>query len=118
MWFHLCVKLFKLYVVHIRMYQWRMASFFHVSSFPLFHPSPLYLGFLKITYFLQKYKLIDTAGIRRRAAVASAGNATEALSVNRAFGAIRRSDVVALVIEAMLCITEQVSFVNLEVCIT
>ncbi|KAJ8643536.1 hypothetical protein MRB53_005284 [Persea americana] len=55
----------------------------------------------------QKYKLIDTAGIRRRAAVASAGNTTEALSVNRAFRAIRRSDVVALVIEAMACITEQ-----------
>lgn len=55
----------------------------------------------------QKYKLIDTAGIRRRAAVASAGSTTEALSVNRAFRAIRRSDVVALVIEAMACITEQ-----------
>lgn len=57
---------------------------------------------------LQKFKLIDTAGIRRRAAVASAGSTTEALSVNRAFRAIRRSDVVALVIEAMACITEQV----------
>ncbi|XP_020258046.1 uncharacterized protein LOC109834438 isoform X2 [Asparagus officinalis] len=55
----------------------------------------------------QKFKLIDTAGIRRRAAVASAGSTTEALSVNRAFRAIRRSDVVALVIEAMACITEQ-----------
>lgn len=33
---------------------------------------------------------------------------TEALSVNRAFRAIRRSDIVALVIEAMACITEQV----------
>ncbi|PKA58223.1 putative tRNA modification GTPase mnmE [Apostasia shenzhenica] len=55
----------------------------------------------------QKYKLIDTAGIRRRAAVASSGSTTEALSVNRAFRAIRRADVVALVIEAMACITEQ-----------
>ncbi|KAI0516425.1 hypothetical protein KFK09_009100 [Dendrobium nobile] len=55
----------------------------------------------------QKYRLIDTAGIRRRAAVASGGSTTEALSVNRAFRAIRRSDVVALVIEAMSCITEQ-----------
>uniref|UniRef100_A0A1D1YS85 GTPase Der n=1 Tax=Anthurium amnicola TaxID=1678845 RepID=A0A1D1YS85_9ARAE len=55
----------------------------------------------------QKYKLIDTAGIRRRAAVASGRSTTEALSVNRAFRAIRRSDVVALVIEAMGCITEQ-----------
>lgn len=57
---------------------------------------------------LQKFRLIDTAGIRRRAAVASSGSVTEALSVNRAFRAIRRSDVVALVIEAMACITEQV----------
>ncbi|XP_042383595.1 GTPase Der-like [Zingiber officinale] len=55
----------------------------------------------------QKYKLIDTAGIRRRATVASAGSTTEALSVNRAFRAIRRTDVVALVIEALACITEQ-----------
>ncbi|CAN0824342.1 GTPase Der [Linum grandiflorum] len=57
---------------------------------------------------LQKFRLIDTAGIRKRTAVASAGSTTEALSVNRAFRAIRRSDVVALVIEAMACITEQV----------
>ncbi|WCJ36898.1 GTPase Der [Euphorbia peplus] len=55
----------------------------------------------------QKFRLIDTAGIRRRAAVASAGSVTESLSVNRAFRAVRRSDVVALVIEAMACITEQ-----------
>lgn len=57
---------------------------------------------------MQKYKLIDTAGIRRRAAVVSAGSTTESLSVKRAFRAIRRSDVVALVIEAMACVTEQV----------
>ncbi|KAK2641116.1 hypothetical protein Ddye_022879 [Dipteronia dyeriana] len=55
----------------------------------------------------QKFRLIDTAGIRRRAAIASSGSTTEALSVNRAFRAIRRSDVVALVIEALACITEQ-----------
>ncbi|XP_031488320.1 uncharacterized protein LOC116256188 isoform X1 [Nymphaea colorata] len=55
----------------------------------------------------QKYRLIDTAGIRRRAAVASAGSMTETLSVNRAFRAIRHADIVALVIEAMACITEQ-----------
>ncbi|GER46053.1 GTPase Der [Striga asiatica] len=55
----------------------------------------------------QKFRLIDTAGIRKRAAVASSGSTTEALSVNRAFRAVRRSDVVALVIEAMACITEQ-----------
>lgn len=59
-------------------------------------------------HVLQKFRLIDTAGIRKRAAVASSGSTTEALSVNRAFRAIRRSDVVALVIEAMACITEQV----------
>lgn len=58
---------------------------------------------------LQKFRLIDTAGIRKKAAVASSGSTTEALSVNRAFRAIRRSDVVALVIEAMACITEQVN---------
>ncbi|CAL4979211.1 unnamed protein product [Urochloa decumbens] len=55
----------------------------------------------------EKYKLIDTAGIRRRAAVISAGSTTGSLSVKRAFRAIRRSDVVALVIEAMACVTEQ-----------
>ncbi|XP_038901228.1 GTPase Der [Benincasa hispida] len=55
----------------------------------------------------QKFRLIDTAGIRKRAAVASSGSMTESLSVNRAFRAIRRSDVVALVIEALACITEQ-----------
>ncbi|XP_040863307.1 GTPase Der isoform X2 [Glycine max] len=56
---------------------------------------------------IEKFQLIDTAGIRKRTAIASAGSTTEALSVNRAFRAIRRSDVVALVIEAMACITEQ-----------
>ncbi|KAF5735783.1 hypothetical protein HS088_TW15G01299 [Tripterygium wilfordii] len=55
----------------------------------------------------QKFQLIDTAGIRKRTAIVSSGSTTEALSVNRAFRAIRRSDVVALVIEAMACITEQ-----------
>ncbi|KAF9598096.1 hypothetical protein IFM89_024441 [Coptis chinensis] len=55
----------------------------------------------------QKFKLIDTAGIRRRAVVVSSGSTTEALSVNRALRAIRRADVVALVIEALACITEQ-----------
>ncbi|KAH7442246.1 hypothetical protein KP509_03G078300 [Ceratopteris richardii] len=55
----------------------------------------------------QVYRLIDTAGIRRRTAVAAGGSKTEELSVNRAFRAIRRADVVALVIDAMACITEQ-----------
>ncbi|KAG5517566.1 hypothetical protein RHGRI_038086 [Rhododendron griersonianum] len=56
---------------------------------------------------IEKFRLIDTAGIRKRASVASSGSTTEALSVNRAFRAVRLSDVVALVIEAMACITEQ-----------
>ncbi|CAI9106442.1 OLC1v1005597C2 [Oldenlandia corymbosa var. corymbosa] len=60
----------------------------------------------------QKFRLIDTAGIRKRAAVASSKSNTEALSVNRAFRAVRRSDVVALVIEALACITEQVIHEN------
>jgi predicted GTPase len=57
---------------------------------------------------VQTYRLIDTAGIRRRTAVASAGSRSEYLSINRAFRAIRRCDVVALVIDAMQCVTEQV----------
>ncbi|TKY67407.1 GTPase Der [Spatholobus suberectus] len=55
----------------------------------------------------QKFQLIDIAGVRQRTAIASAGSATEALSVNRAFRAIHRSDVVALVMEALACITKQ-----------
>ncbi|KAL9250019.1 GTPase Der-like protein [Drosera capensis] len=55
----------------------------------------------------QKFRLIDTAGIRRKASVASSGSTTEALSVNRAFQAVRRSDVVAFVIDALACVTEQ-----------
>lgn len=66
-------------------------------------------GIYNFRHILQKFRLIDTAGIRRKSAVASSGSITEGLSVNRAFRAIRRSDVVALVIEAMACITEQVN---------
>eukprot|EP00249_Psilotum_nudum_P022817 c28650_g1_i2 orf=860-2008(+) len=55
----------------------------------------------------QVYRLIDTAGIRKKAAVATSGSSAESLSVNRTFRAIRRSDVVALVIDAVVCITEQ-----------
>lgn len=68
----------------------------------------MYLSPKVCHHVLQKFCLIDTAGIRKRAAVASSGSTIEALSVNRAFRAIRRADVVALVIEAMACITEQV----------
>ena len=69
----------------------------------------LYIGVNATSYIsTQVYRLIDTAGIRRRAAVAASGSKTEELSVNRAFRAIRRADVVALVIDAMACVTEQV----------
>ncbi|KAH1226135.1 GTPase Der [Glycine max] len=54
----------------------------------------------------QKFQLIDTAGIKKITTIASAGITTEALSVNRAFRAICRFDVVVLVIEAMACITK------------
>mmetsp|Transcript_35551 Transcript_35551/g.100626 ORF Transcript_35551/g.100626 Transcript_35551/m.100626 type:complete len:628 (-) Transcript_35551:196-2079(-) len=54
----------------------------------------------------KKLKLIDTAGIRRRAKVASEGGA-EALSVQRAFAAIKRANIVVLVIDAGQGITEQ-----------
>lgn len=52
--------------------------------------------------------LIDTAGIRRKSAVAATGSRAEGLSVNRALRAVRRADVVALVVDAMQGITEQV----------
>ncbi|KAK6138397.1 hypothetical protein DH2020_027871 [Rehmannia glutinosa] len=55
----------------------------------------------------QKFHLIDTAGIRKRAAVASSGSTTEALSKESHSSVLSMSDVVALVIEAMACITEQ-----------
>jgi predicted GTPase len=44
--------------------------------------------------------------------VAAAGSTTESLSVKRAFRAIHRYDVVALVIEALACITEQVGMLK------
>lgn len=53
------------------------------------------------------FTLIDTAGIRKRAKVAKADNGTEELSVERALRAMRRADVVAIVIDAMLGATEQ-----------
>ena len=46
-----------------------------------------------------KFTLVDTAGMRRRAKVAGAGEKAEELSVLRALGAIRRSDVVVLVLD-------------------
>lgn len=55
----------------------------------------------------ERFKLIDTAGIRKKAAVASSRDRKEELSVNRAIRAIRRADVVALVLDALQGPTEQ-----------
>ncbi|MDJ0798815.1 MAG: ribosome biogenesis GTPase Der [Calothrix sp. MO_167.B12] len=52
----------------------------------------------------QTYRLIDTAGIRKKKNVQYG---PEFFSINRAFKAIRRSDVVLLVIDALDGITEQ-----------
>ncbi|KAK9916427.1 hypothetical protein WJX75_002446 [Coccomyxa subellipsoidea] len=51
----------------------------------------------------RRFKLIDTAGIRKRVAVADSKDGAEPLSVNRALQAIRRSEVVALVLDASEC---------------
>ncbi|MFE4108343.1 ribosome biogenesis GTPase Der [Almyronema epifaneia] len=52
----------------------------------------------------QTYRLVDTAGIRKKKQVEYG---TEFFSVNRAFKAIRRADVVLLVIDAIDGVTEQ-----------
>lgn len=52
----------------------------------------------------QSYRLIDTAGIRRKSRVEYG---VEFFSINRAFKAIQRSDVVLLVIDALEGVTEQ-----------
>lgn len=52
----------------------------------------------------QSYRLIDTAGIRKKKHVEYG---PEFFSINRAFKAIRRSDVVLLVIDAIDGVTEQ-----------
>jgi GTP-binding protein len=52
----------------------------------------------------QTYRLIDTAGIRRKSRVEYG---VEFFSINRAFKAIRRSDVVLLVLDALEGVTEQ-----------
>lgn len=52
----------------------------------------------------QQYRLIDTAGIRRKKNVEYGA---EFFSINRAFKAIRRSDVVLFVIDALDGVTEQ-----------
>jgi GTPase len=52
----------------------------------------------------QKYRIIDTAGIRRKKHIEYG---TEFFSINRAFKAIRRSDVVLMVIDALDGVTDQ-----------
>ncbi|MBE9103713.1 ribosome biogenesis GTPase Der [Nostoc cf. edaphicum LEGE 07299] len=52
----------------------------------------------------QTYRLIDTAGIRKKKHIEYG---TEFFSINRAFKAIRRADVVLLVIDAVDGVTEQ-----------
>ena len=47
-----------------------------------------------------KYTLIDTAGIRRRTAVAAGRDVPESLAVGRALQAMRRADIVVLVVDA------------------
>ncbi|KAK9823200.1 hypothetical protein WJX72_001052 [[Myrmecia] bisecta] len=51
----------------------------------------------------RKFTLIDTAGVRKRVAVAASKDGAEPLSVGRAFTAIRRAEVVLLVIDAAEC---------------
>ena len=51
----------------------------------------------------RRYTLVDTAGVRKRASVAGSADGAEPLSVARALAAIRRADVVALVIDAAAC---------------
>ncbi|GAB0494267.1 hypothetical protein MMPV_005559 [Pyropia vietnamensis] len=57
-----------------------------------------------ITIAGQKYKLIDTAGIRRKTAVSFG---TEFFMINRAFRAIRRADCVLLVVDVAEGATDQ-----------
>ncbi|MDX2216175.1 MAG: ribosome biogenesis GTPase Der [Oculatellaceae cyanobacterium bins.114] len=52
----------------------------------------------------QQYRLIDTAGIRKKKQIEYG---TEFFSINRSFKAIRRSDVVLFVIDALDGVTEQ-----------
>jgi len=59
---------------------------------------------LDIEYQGQPYRLIDTAGVRKKKHVRYG---TEFFSINRAFKAVRRSDVVLLVIDALENVTDQ-----------
>lgn len=53
------------------------------------------------------FKLIDTAGVRKRASIASGKDGAEPLSVERAFHAVRRAEVAVLVIDASEGVTQQ-----------
>lgn len=55
----------------------------------------------------RKFKLVDTAGVRKRTAVASSKDGAEPLSVERAFRAVRRSEVAVLVLDAAEGVTVQ-----------
>lgn len=57
-----------------------------------------------VTYQDQQYRLIDTAGIRKKKQVEYG---PEFFGINRSFKAIRRADVVLLVIDAVDGVTEQ-----------
>lgn len=59
---------------------------------------------LEVEHQGQQYRLIDTAGIRKKKNIRYGA---EFFSINRAFKAIRRSDVVLLVIDALESITDQ-----------
>jgi small GTP-binding protein len=55
----------------------------------------------------RRFKLIDTAGVRKRASIASGKDGAEPLSVERAFHAVRRAEVAVLVIDASEGVTQQ-----------
>ncbi|PRW61158.1 GTPase Der [Chlorella sorokiniana] len=55
----------------------------------------------------RKFKLVDTAGVRKRTAIASSKDGAEPLSVERAFRAVRRSEVAVLVLDAGEGVTQQ-----------
>jgi len=55
----------------------------------------------------KRYTLIDTAGIRRRTSVKAGGDVPESLAVGRALQAMRRADIVVLVIDAKEGVAQQ-----------
>lgn len=55
----------------------------------------------------KKITLIDTAGVRKRARVADSKDGAESISVERSIRAVRRADVVVLVIDGTEGVTQQ-----------